>query len=345
MSLSLRDVSVSFGAFTAVRDVSLSISDGEVLGLLGPSGSGKSTLLRAIAGLETDVSGGLYWDGADLGSVPVHRRGFGLVFQEGQLFQHHDVAGNIAFGLRMHGYSKRERTRRVTELLELVGLSGYRRQPVSELSGGQAQRVALARALAVRPNLLLLDEPLSGLDASLREELAVELADVLRDEGITTMLVTHDQEEAFTLADTVAVLDAGEVRQAAPVREVWSRPANDAVATFLGVTTVLDATVHRGRLRCGLGEVDLPGVTDGPVRLGLRPMGVRLAESGTKAEVLSVLRRRDHTRLVVSVAGVVDRLDAVTGLADDVQPGESVSIRLDPDGLARIGAGGVGTFI
>ena len=339
MSLSLRDVSVSFGAFTAVRDVSLSISDGEVLGLLGPSGSGKSTLLRAIAGLETDVSGGLYWDGADLGSVPVHRRGFGLVFQEGQLFQHHDVAGNIAFGLRMHGYGRRERARRVTELLELVGLAEYRRSLVSELSGGQAQRVALARALAVQPRLLLLDEPLSGLDASLREDLAIELTGVLRRSGITTLLVTHDQEEAFTLADTVAVLDEGAVRQAGPVREVWSRPADDDVASFLGVTTVLDATVRNGWLYSDLGELELPGGAEGAVRLGLRPMGVRVSDSGTKAEVRSVLRRRDHTRLVVRVAGVVDRLDAVTGLADDIRPGETVAVRLDPDGIARIGIG------
>lgn len=345
MTLSLRDVDVRFGTFTAVRDVSLSIPDGQVLGLLGPSGSGKSTLLRAIAGLEHDVSGGLYWDDTDLTRVPVHRREFGLVFQEGQLFQHHDVAGNIAFGLRMHGYGKQQRVDRVAELLELVGLSGYQRRRVSELSGGQAQRVALARALAVRPKLLLLDEPLSGLDASLREELAIELAGVLRDAGITTMLVTHDQEEAFTLADTVAVLEEGVVRQDGPVREVWSRPADDDVAAFLGVTSVLDASVHNGLLRCGFDEVELSGVPDGPVRLGLRPMGVRVADSGTKAEVLSVLRRRDHTRLTIRIDGVAERLDAVTGVADNVQPGESVSVRLDPNGIARIGAAEEGTFI
>lgn len=345
MALSLHDVNVKFGAFTAVRDVSLSISDGEVLGLLGPSGSGKSTLLRAIAGLEHDVSGGLYWDGADLTRIPVHRRGFGLVFQEGQLFQHHDVAGNVAFGLRMHRYSKQQRAQRVAELLELVGLSGYQRRAVTELSGGEAQRVALARALAVSPRLLLLDEPLSGLDASLREELAIELADVLRDAGITTMLVTHDQEEAFTLADTVAVLDEGTVRQDGPVRQVWSQPADDDVAAFLGVTSVLDASVHNGLLRCAFDEVELSGVADGAVRLGLRPMGVRVAESGTKAEVLSVLRRRDHTRLTVRVDGVSQPLDAVTGVADDVQPGESVSVRIDPNGIARIRAADGGTFI
>lgn len=337
MALTLSNVSVSYGSFTAVRDASLSIPDGEVFGLLGPSGSGKSTLLRAIAGLEHDVSGTLCWDDTDLSGVPVHRREFGLVFQDGQLFNHRDVAGNIAFGLRMHGVGKAERSERVAELLDLVGLTGYQRRRVSELSGGEAQRVALARALAVRPRLLLLDEPLSGLDASLREQLAIELADVLRAAGITTMLVTHDQEEAFTLADTVAVLDDGSIRQAGSVREVWSVPADDRVAGFLGVTSVLDATAEGGRVRCALGDVDLPRAPDGELRLGLRPAGLRIADTGTKGEVLSVLRRRDHVRLSVRVDDVEQPLDAVTGVGSDVQTGDTVSLRLDPDGLAVVG--------
>lgn len=338
MALSLDGVSVRYGSFTAVHDVSLAIPDGEVFGLLGPSGSGKSTLLRAIAGLEPNVSGSLYWDGTDLAGVPVHRREFGLVFQDGQLFNHQDVAGNIAFGLRMHGVGRAERRDRVAELLDLVGLAGYQRRRVAGLSGGEAQRVALARALAVRPRLLLLDEPLSGLDAGLREQLAIELADVLRAANITTMLVTHDQEEAFTLSDTVAVLDDGSIRQAGPVREVWSAPADDRVAEFLGVTSVLDATAVDGRVHCALGDVDLPGVPDGELRLGLRPAGLRLADTGTKGEVLSVLRRRDHARLSVRVDDVEQPLDAVTGVAGDVQAGETVSLRLDPDGLAVVGS-------
>ena len=340
MALSLEHVTVRYGSFTAINDVSLSIPDGEVFGMLGPSGSGKSTLLRAIAGLEHDVAGSLRWDGTDLAGVPVHRREFGLVFQDGQLFNHHDVAGNIAFGPRMHGAGKAERRERVAELLDLVGLAGYERRRVSELSGGEAQRVALARALAVRPRLLLLDEPLSGLDASLREQLAIELADVLRTSGITTMLVTHDQEEAFTLSDTVAVLDDGAIRQAGPVREVWSAPADEPVAGFLGVTRVLDATAEAGRVHCVLGDVDMPSAPDGRMRLGLRPTGLRVAESGTKGEVLSVVRRRDHARLSVRVAEIEQPLDAVTGVADDVQAGDTVSLRLDPDGLAIVGRSG-----
>lgn len=338
MALSLEHVSVRYGSFTAIDDVSLSIPDGEVFGLLGPSGSGKSTLLRAIAGLEHEVSGSLRWDGIDLTGVPVHRRKFGLVFQDGQLFNHKDVAGNIAFGLRMHGAGKVERSERVAELLELVGLAGYESRRVSELSGGEAQRVALARALAVRPRLLLLDEPLSGLDAGLREQLALELSGVLRAAGITTMLVTHDQEEAFTLSDTVAVLDDGAIRQTGPVHEVWSAPADERVAGFLGVTSVLDATAESGRVHCALGDVDLPSAPDGRMRLGLRPSGLRIAESGTKAEVLSVVRRRDHARLSVRVDEIEQPLDAMTGVGSDVQSGDTVSLRLDPDGLAIVGS-------
>ncbi|EOD64360.1 ABC transporter ATP-binding protein, partial [Amycolatopsis vancoresmycina] len=257
MALSVRDLTVHYGSFAAVRDVRLDIADGEVLALLGPSGSGKSTLLRAITGLEPSARGSVSWDGEDLGAVPVHRRGFGLVFQDGQLFAHRDVAANIAFGLRMHGVPRSEWAPRVAELLALVGLSGFERRRVTELSGGQAQRVALARALAPEPRLLLLDEPLSGLDAGLREQLAIDLADLLRRSKITTLLVTHDQEEAFTLADRVAVLDTGEVRQEGAVRRVWRNPADDDVARFLGVTTFADGVAAGGRVRTALGELAL----------------------------------------------------------------------------------------
>ncbi|HET6710626.1 ABC transporter ATP-binding protein, partial [Amycolatopsis sp.] len=223
MALSVRDLTVHYGTFAAVRDARLDIADGEVLALLGPSGSGKSTLLRAITGLEPSARGSVSWDGEDLGAVPVHRRGFGLVFQDGQLFTHRDVAANIAFGLRMHGVPRAQWAPRVAELLELVGLAGFERRRVTELSGGQAQRVALARALAPEPRLLLLDEPLSGLDAGLREQLAIDLADLLRRSKITALLVTHDQEEAFTLADRVA---AGRLACWDPATATWSAVGN-----------------------------------------------------------------------------------------------------------------------
>ncbi len=335
MALSVRDLTVHYGSFAAVRSASLDIADGEVLALLGPSGSGKSTLLRAITGLEPAVSGTVSWDGTNLSDVPVHRRGFGLVFQDGQLFGHRDVAANIAFGLRMHGVPRASWAARVSRLLELVGLAGYERRRVTELSGGQAQRVALARALAPEPRLLLLDEPLSGLDAGLREQLAIDLADLLRRSKITTLLVTHDQEEAFTLADRVAVLDAGEIRQEGPVRRVWRNPADEGVARFLGVTSFLDGTASGGVVATPLGEVALD-VEDGPVRLGLRPHALRVTEDGVAGEVTAAVHRREHVRLVVALAE--STVDAVAPTNSDLRRRDTVRLTLDPDGLAVVGS-------
>ncbi|HEY0187282.1 MAG TPA: ABC transporter ATP-binding protein [Cellulomonas sp.] len=220
---------------TAVAGVDLDVPAGQVLALLGPSGCGKSSLLRAVAGLEPSTAGVVRWAGADLRSVPVHRRGFGLVFQDGQLFPHRDVSGNVGYGLARGP----ARARRVAELLDLVGLPGYQRRPVATLSGGERQRVALARSLAPSPRLLLLDEPLSALDRSLRERLADDLRAVLVATGTTALFVTHDQDEAFTVADRVAVMSAGRLLQVAPPEELWRRPADREVAEFLGYRTFL----------------------------------------------------------------------------------------------------------
>ncbi|WP_033293788.1 ABC transporter ATP-binding protein [Amycolatopsis jejuensis] len=335
MALTVRDLTVHYGSFAAVRDARLDISDGEVLALLGPSGSGKSTLLRAITGLEPMTSGSVSWDGTDLAAVPVHKRGFGLVFQDGQLFPHRDVAANIAFGLRMHGVPRDRQAKRVQELLKLVGLEGFERRRVTELSGGQAQRVALARALAPEPRLLLLDEPLSGLDAGLREQLAIDLAELLRRSKITALLVTHDQEEAFTLADRVAVLDAGEIRQEGAVRSVWRNPADDEVARFLGVTTLVDGNAANGVVQTELGTVEIPGLDDGAVRLGLRPHGLRVADEGVPGEVKAAVHRREHLRLVVRCGAYT--VDAVAPVTADLRAGDPVRLRLDADGVARVG--------
>ncbi|PJI86688.1 ABC transporter ATP-binding protein [Luteimicrobium subarcticum] len=233
-------------AVQAVDGVTLDVARGETLALLGPSGCGKSSLLRAVAGLEPVASGRVAWGGDDLDGVPVHRRGFGLMFQDGQLFPHRTVAGNVAYGLRSRGgsggdgpagggrVSRAERDGRVAELLELVGLAGYGDRAVATLSGGERQRVALARALAPRPRLLLLDEPLSALDRGLRERLAADVRAVLHATGTTAVFVTHDQDEAFTVADRVAVMGGGRLLRVATPEALWREPGSREVASFLG---------------------------------------------------------------------------------------------------------------
>lgn len=234
--LSVDDVTVRYGdarrrspatvAVAAVDGATFSVARGEVVGLLGPSGCGKSTLLRAIAGLEPLDSGTVRWEEEDLASVPPHRRGFGLVFQDGQLFVHRTVAENIAYGLRVQRLPRREREARVMSLLELVGLPGAGGRSVTELSGGERQRVALARSLAPAPRLLLLDEPLSALDRALRDRLADDLAGMLRSTGTTAILVTHDESEASTIADRVIRMEQGrllDVPRAADTRVLPDR--------------------------------------------------------------------------------------------------------------------------
>lgn len=317
MALELDSITVRYGQTAAVSDVSLSVSDGEVVALLGPSGCGKSTLLRTIAGLEKPSSGAVRWDSSDLAGVPVHRREFGLVFQDGQLFPHRSVAGNVAFGLRMRGVDREERDKRVLSLLELVGLEGYADRRVTQLSGGEQQRVALARALAPSPRLLLLDEPLSALDRALREQLAVDLARLLREAATTALVVTHDHDEAFTLADRVAIMSRGRIVQVGPPAEVWSSPVDVETAKFLG---------------CGK---FVPGSFVGlPVeRVGLRATALRVDPSGAlEGTVLERVHRRDHVRLLVEIDG--EEYEAVGPMTE---VGDRVRLEIDLDGVARIG--------
>lgn len=220
-------------AVHAVTDVSVRVPLGSIVALLGPSGCGKSSLLRAVAGLEDVATGSVTWNSKDVVKVPVHRRGFGLMFQDGQLFPFRDVAGNIAYGLI--GLPRAERQRRVGEMLDLVGLSGFEHRALSTLSGGQAQRVALARALAPRPRLLLLDEPLSALDRLLREQLAVDIRRILRQQGTTALYITHDHTEAEAVADTVGVMDRGRLLAVGTMACLRARPPSAEVARFVAV--------------------------------------------------------------------------------------------------------------
>lgn len=248
--LDVSGVTVEFmgthGPFAAVNNVSLAVAPGEIVALLGPSGCGKSTLLRTIAGLEQPHAGSVSWEGNDLASVAVHKRGFGLMFQDGQLFAHQNVAGNVAYGLKIQGLSKAQRDQRVAELLVLVGLPGAQTRSVATMSGGERQRVALARALAPRPQLLLLDEPLSALDRELREHLAVELRSILQQTGTGAVFVTHDQDEAFTVADRVAVMRRGKLLQIDTPERLWRRPNSQEVAEFLGYEAYWEGPPARG---------------------------------------------------------------------------------------------------
>jgi len=238
----LEHVSKRYATVAALHDISLSFRDGEFFGLLGPSGSGKTTLLRAIAGFVEPDEGTISFDGRRVENVPVHKRQIGMVFQNYALFPNLTVAGNIAFGLSVRRITGAEASRQVSEMLDLVRLTGLNERKPRELSGGQQQRVALARALVTRPKVLLLDEPLGALDRRLRQEMQVELKDIQRETGVTTIFVTHDQEEALTLSDRIAIIDQGRLMQMGEPREIYERPATIFAAQFLG-----DANVFSGR--------------------------------------------------------------------------------------------------
>jgi thiamine transport system ATP-binding protein len=329
--LEIRGASITFGATTALDDVDLTVETGERMALLGPSGSGKTTLLRAVAGLERLDTGSVSWDGRDMTTSPTHERRFGLVFQDFALFPHLDVGRNVAFGLKMQGVAPPDRTDRVAEALARVDLDGFADRAVSSLSGGQAQRVALARALVVRPRMLLLDEPLGALDRELRERLAADLRDLLDHLGITALHVTHDQEEAFAVADRVALLAGGRILQVAAPRELWRRPASEAVARFIGIRTVLDGVVTAGSAATALGEIAVPGIPDGPVRLAIRTDAVRIDDSGSlEATVVSSVFRGGDTLLRLEAGGV--GLDAV----GEARRGDTVRIRIDPAGVSAL---------
>ena len=275
--LQMRNVSVRYGDLLAVDDITMTVEPGAILALLGPSGSGKSSLLRAIAGLEPLATGEVLWDGVDLSRTKVHQRNFGFVFQNAQLFNTMDVGHNIAYGLTK--VPRGQRQERVREMLHLVGLDGYENRKVTELSGGQAQRVALARSLAPSPRARLLDEPLSALDRSLREHLADELASILRQVGTTAIHVTHDQDEASTVADTVAVMDHGRLLQRATPDVLWHNPASKEVARFLGFTAFMTAEEAR--------ELGWPGQLPEGTVLGIGRRSLELADDGIAVPVTS----------------------------------------------------------
>jgi ABC-type Fe3+/spermidine/putrescine transport system ATPase subunit len=277
--LSIRNVAKNFGRNTVLRNVSLEIAEGEFLTILGESGSGKTTLLRIVAGFETATSGELWMGSERLDIQPPYRRRVNTVFQHYALFPHLTVEENVGYGLRVAKRPAAEIAQRVAEALDKVKMSAHAKSKPSKISGGQQQRVALARALVNRPRLLLLDEPLSALDANLRRQMQVELKSLQREVGIAFVFVTHDQEEAMVMSDRIALLRSGELEQVATPREIYGRPATAYVAQFIGHTNLLKAEVREGVARCG--SLRWPAaLPDGPALFSLRPEHVLLAGAG-----------------------------------------------------------------
>ncbi|OLO66566.1 ABC transporter ATP-binding protein [Actinomyces oris] len=365
--LSVRGLAVTYGDLRAVDGVNLEVAAGEVVALLGASGSGKSSLLRAVAGLEDVAAGEVAWDGRSMVRVPVHKRGFGLMFQDGQLFEHRDVGSNIAYGLT--GLPRAQRGERVREMLELVGLPGFERRRVTTLSGGQAQRVALARALAPAPRLLLLDEPLSALDRALREQLATDVRTILRQGGTTALYVTHDQDEAMTVADRVGVMEAGRLLRLDTPQRLWADPASSKVARFLGFDVVGDLALAPGALRVVEAAEGEPGERGGSAQTETlaapETPGTLLATlpATVPATVLASRLRRGQWEVEVELnperlAGLAgpDGLAGLAGVGADVPaereparatrataltrrphaPGTCVALSLDPARTARL---------
>jgi thiamine transport system ATP-binding protein len=332
--LELTDVTVRYGDTPAVDAVSLALDPGRVLAVLGPSGCGKSTLLRAVAGLEPLAAGSISWSGGDLAGVPTHKRGFALMFQDGQLFAHLTVARNVAYALRLRRTPSARVAARVRELLELVGLAGYDERLPGTLSGGERQRVALARALAVEPRLILLDEPLSALDATLRERLAGDLREILHAAGTTALLVTHDHDEAFALADRLAVMRGGRVVQQGAIDEVWREPVDEETALFLGYARV----VRRDAAARVLAAADLPPA----YAVALRRSALVVDPAGElRAVVESARVTPEVVRLVVDADGI-GRVDAVAALGSRVSPGDEVALRVDVTRLAVLSIAAAG---
>jgi spermidine/putrescine transport system ATP-binding protein len=349
--IQLEELTKAFGEHLAVAGISLDMPPGEFFTLLGPSGCGKTTTLRMIAGFERPTSGRIMLDGSDVARVPPHQRNVNTVFQSYALFPHLDVAKNVAFGLKYHKLDKRERAKRVGEALELVNLTEYAQRKADQLSGGQQQRVALARALVLRPQVLLLDEPLGALDAQLRKSLQIELKALQAELGITFVFVTHDQEEALTMSDRIAVMSKGVVEQAASPREIYEEPQTVFVADFLGVSNLLaaEAIGHEGGacavrigdrvFRCRQGELDARGdvkVMIRPERIVIEPHSETGDERLPGIVERSVFLGGSHEVHVRVLGGELLKATVANDGRDvpvSLEPGAAVSLRLPPEAL------------
>ena len=325
-----------FGAVRALDGLSLRVEPGELVALLGPSGCGKTSALRILAGLDAPTSGVVTLDGRDITDVPANKRDMGMVFQAYSLFPHLSARDNVAFGLKLRGKSKADRISRAAELLELVGLSAHADKYAAELSGGQQQRVALARALAIEPRVLLLDEPLSALDAKVRVQLREEIRRVQTEIGITTLFVTHDQEEALAVADRVGVMSHGRLEQIAAPVELYARPATPFVADFVGLNNELPCQVIDGSAHLlWLTLPTLPGsVSAGPGIARVRPEAVTVtADPGGPATVTSVSFMGAISRVHCELDGVRVTAQLPSARAAEFTPGGRVALQLEVDAV------------
>ncbi len=323
----------------ALEPVDLAIAAGETVVLLGPSGCGKTTTLRIIAGLEAPDTGGVVrFDDEDVTAKPIEKRNVGMVFQSYALFPNMTVLENVAYGLRVRGVGKAERLARAAEVLEMMRIDALANRGIDQLSGGQRQRVALARALAVRPRAILLDEPLTALDAALREHLRAEIDALLRRLAITAIYVTHDQAEALALGDRIVVMRQGAIAQIGTPREIYFQPANDFVASFVGITNRLDGMVRNGSFEGAAGQVPVTAPDRANATLAFRPEGARLcgvAESSLHFKVEQVHFQGARQRVLLS-AGDGARITVEASPDLPLVAGDTVGVALDPSRLALV---------
>jgi spermidine/putrescine transport system ATP-binding protein len=347
----LESLTKRFDQATAVHEISLEIQAGEFFSLLGPSGCGKTTTLRMVAGFEPPTEGKILLDGVDVAGLPPNRRNVNTVFQSYALFPFLTVAENVAFGMKYKSVPKAERSSRVAEALELVELTGYEKRRPNQLSGGQQQRVALARALVLRPSVLLLDEPLGALDAKLRRTLQVELGALQKQVGITFLYVTHDQEEALTMSDRLAVMNHGRVAQLGRPEEVYNEPADAYVADFLGVSNLMDASVQpggdgRGPCLLRMGDFTLEAATGrldatGTVKLAIRPERIHVDPYETTGanrvpgmvERLVFLGSTTHVYVRLATGSTLQTLVRNDGTALPYSQGTAVSVAIPAEAL------------
>ena len=347
VSVSLRSCGKTFADGTrALQPVTLEVARGETVVFLGPSGCGKTTTLRIIAGLETpDPGGRVLFDGEDVTAVPIEKRKVGMVFQSYALFPNMTVAENIGYGLKISGVGRLERAARVAELLALTGIEGLERRRIDQLSGGQRQRVALARAVAVRPRVLLLDEPLTALDAALRERLRGELDRLLRSLGITAVYVTHDQSEAMALGDRIVVMSRGEIAQVGTPKEIYFEPASRFVAEFIGAANIVEGMAEGQTITVPGGRIGFAGASAaGRVTAMIRPEAIRVVDwdgATLRGRIEAVTFFGDRQRLVVVDAAERSlTVDAPNTLS--ARAGERVGLAVEPQAVRILSRGDAG---